>query len=333
MIGNASSRAVQWVALAVAWAVTAAAARAELRFPQPTVNVGVVRAGMSLSHRFTFVNDDRRELEIVEARASCGCLSPKLDKRVFRPGEEGSVVVEVNTLSQPAGVNTWTVHLKGRWGTTDCEMPLQLTADLLKEIWVEPAFLALYTDRAATQDLLLTDSRPKSLTVVAVETSSPRLRARVYDQRRDKAGRAVTQIRLDVAEEYAEGRHDETVRICTDDPAYRELKVPVTVIRRSRQHVSATPAQVALSAPPGQPFPSKIVLVRGNDEGVVVEKVVADHPAVVCTWAPGPNTMATLRIRADRSLLQGDSLETAVHVYVSKPRPDVLTIPVTCTAP
>src|SRR5262245_45588036 len=89
--------------------LVAVAGRAELRFSQPTVNAGVVRSGTPFRHGFVFVNDGREPAEILEARASCGCLSPKLDKRSLQPGEEGSLSVEINTLSQPAGSHTWTV--------------------------------------------------------------------------------------------------------------------------------------------------------------------------------------------------------------------------------
>jgi hypothetical protein len=181
---------------------------------------------------------------------------------------------------------------------------------------------------------MLTDFRPKALSLTSVEASSARLRPRIYDQRREGPSKTVYQIRLEVSGDYPDGRHEESIHIFSDDPAYRELKVPVIIIKRSRQRVSATPGEVALAAGPGQPIPSRIVLLRDNDnQGVVVENVTTDDPAVTCTWAQGPNAMATLRVRVDRKLLRGDSLQSAVHVYVSKPQPDVLTIPVSCTAP
>lgn len=329
-----SSGMMWWPVVAAVWLLLPTGGRAELRFLQPTVHVGVIRSGMPLTHRFVFVNDGAQDLEITEARASCGCLAPRLEKRQFRPGEEGAVMVDINTLSQPAGPHSWTVFVKARSGDAAWEMPLLLGADLVTEVTVQPAFLAIYTDRAATQDFVLTDHRPKAMNVVSVRASSPRLRPRVYDCRRDGPDKTITQIRMSVAEDYPDGRHEEAVFIDTDDPSYRELKLQVIIIKRSRQRVQAAPHQVALTAAPGQPIPSRIVLIRdGDDQGVVVEKVVADDAAVVCTWAQGPNKMATLRVRVDRDRLHGESLESAVHVYVSKPQPDVLTIPVRFTSP
>lgn len=312
----------------LAWAALTPALRAELRFTQPVVNVGVVRTGTALAQRFSFVNAGARPVEITDAKTDCGCLVPKLDKRTFQPGEEGELRVEVNTLSQPAGPHTWTVHVRGTTDGVAFEMPLQLSAELLTEITVQPPLLAVFTNQAVSHEIRVTDQRPKALTVTAVRASSERLRPRVVDLCRDEKGRQVTKIRLDVSADYADGRHDEAIAIYTDDPAYPELRVPVTVVKRSKQRLAATPAEVTLVAAKGQPIPSRIVLIRDNEgQGVVVEKVAADDPAVVCKWAAGPDALATVKLAVDRGKLRGDTLQTNVHVYLSQPRPDVLTIP------
>ena len=50
------------------------------------------------------------------------------------------------------------------------------------------------------------------------------------------------------------------------DPDYRELRVPVTVVKRPRQRAKASPDRVELSATPGQPVPSRIVRIRAADD-------------------------------------------------------------------
>src|SRR5262245_50705349 len=137
MRGRLTTLAVHWTMALLMAALTSVAGRAELRFAQPTVNAGVVRSGTPFKHCFSFVNAGREPVEILEARASCGCLSPRLEKRTLQPGEEGKIHVEINTLSQPAGSHTWTVHLKARCGDTMVEMPLQLSAELITEVSVQ----------------------------------------------------------------------------------------------------------------------------------------------------------------------------------------------------
>ena len=47
-------------------------------------------------------------MEITEAEVGCGCLTPHLDQRAFRPGESGNLALEVNTayVAVPASVQT-----------------------------------------------------------------------------------------------------------------------------------------------------------------------------------------------------------------------------------
>jgi hypothetical protein len=318
------------VALALFLARVPPECRADLQVPQAEADAGVVYTGKELTHCFSFVNRGPEVVEIVEARASCGCLAPRLDKRVYQPGEGGELRLEVNTFTQPAGPHAWTVTLRCRSGGGDQEIGLRLRAQLVTEVSVQPAALVLFTDKAVGHDFVLLDVRPQPLTVTAVRAGLPGLRATVGERGRDPSGHAVQKIHLAVTEECPEGRHEEFLQIFTDDPGYRDLKVPITVVKRARQRLAATPGEVTLTAPPGQPVPSRIVLIRdSDDQGVVIDKVEADDPAVTCRWAQGPNRMATVRVRVDRAQVRGDGLHATVQVHVSKPQPDVLLIPIT----
>ena len=118
------------------------------------------------------------------------------------------------------------------------------------------------------------------------------------------------------------------VQIFTNDPSYSELRVSVTIVKRARPRIVATPSELTLTAPPGQPVPSRIVLIRDSkDEPVIVERVVADDPAIICKWAQGPNNQATVKISVKESP-GAEPLKSAVHVHISKPVSEVLTIPV-----
>jgi hypothetical protein len=312
----------------------AADTRAELRLEQPSADAGTVKTGQALSHQFSFVNAGPAAVEITDVRASCGCLTPRVDRRVYQPGERGSLLLEVNTLTQPAGKHAWTIHVTCKSAEATHEVQAHLAAELVSEITVQPAALVLYTNKALEHDIVLTDGRPRPLSVAAVRASSPALGAEVIEQTVSPEGRALRRIRVHVADDFPEGRHDEIVAIYTDDLGYRELKVPVTVVKRSRQRVTAAPGEVRLVAPAGQAIPSRIVLLRDREgQPVVIEKIDAEDPAVVCTWASGPNAMATLRVRVERSRLRGPELQTTVHVHLSKPVADVLAIPVHCSAP
>src|SRR5262249_53320783 len=148
----------------VVWFALEGFGRADLRVAEPRANAGTCYTGPALVHRFALVNEGPEVVTIVGARASCGCLTPRLAQRVLNPGESGFLELEVNTLSQAIGVHIWTVSLTYQCGSKSYEMPLQLTARLHTEVQVQPAALVLAAERAADAEIVLTDCRPKALT-------------------------------------------------------------------------------------------------------------------------------------------------------------------------
>ncbi|HEX5270997.1 MAG TPA: DUF1573 domain-containing protein [Gemmataceae bacterium] len=320
------------LAAAALVALSTTTARADLSFPNPTVDVGEVRSGAPLRQRFAFVNEGPGSVEITGLQASCGCVKPVLGKRSYSPGESGEVALEVLTLSQPAGEHTWRLQVAYRAGGEPRQAELTLVGRVVAEVTVQPASLVISTEGTASHEITLTDLRDRPLSVTGVHTSSPHLTGEVRRTAADGAGHRAVTIGLSLGAGCPAGRHEETVVMLTDDPQYRELTMPVTVIKRAKQAVMASPASVSLTAAGGS-VPSRIVLLRpGGDEAVAVEKVEVDHPAVVCTWAAGPDRCATLRVTIDRAKLPAEGLHATIHVHISKPAPATVDVPVTCRA-
>jgi hypothetical protein len=311
-----------------------ATARAELRFAQPTADLGEVKSGPRLSQRFSFVNAGPDPVDILDLRTTCGCLKPQLTQRTYPPGEQGTLLLEVNTLSQPPGEHDWPLQVMYRLGTDVKETTLHLKARLVTEVSVQPAAMTIFAGSGLTHEMTVTDSRPKPFTVTAVQTTSPQLRADLAEAGRDAQGRWTRRIQLVLADDFPQGRHEATVSIFTDDPAYRELLVPVTIVKRPRQSVLAQPAEVTLTAVAGQPLPSRIVQVHaGDDRPVVVERVTADDDALRCQWVQGPGNRATVKVSADRQRMAGRVLKSAIHIHVRQPVRETVTIPVSCILP
>ena len=307
-------------------AVAGSDVRADLHFDQPQVKLGKVRSGVPLRQRFSFVNSGNSPVTVTDMHTSCGCLAPRLDQRDYKPGERGVITLEVQTLTQPAGPNLWRIQVTTRDERGNHTHNLELLADLLIEVKVEPPKLTVFTDTSFHHDVTVTDLRPKAFKVTRALFASPHLGASVTP-----VTAASSRITVDVRSSLPEGRHEDVLCITTDDPLYRELRVPVSVVKRSRQNVHAAPDRVELIVPRGQPAPSRIVLLRGGngDEEVKVERVEADNPALKCRWAAGPGKMATLRVSVDHTRVK-DTLTGVVRVHVSKPTTMVLTIPVSC---
>jgi hypothetical protein len=292
--------------------LAAAPAPGPLRVAVPSVDAGEVRVGPPLVRRFTFTNAGPEPLTITDLKASCGCLTPALNQRVYRPGEGGELALEVNTLSQPAGPNRWTVQLGYRCGDQAGEVTLELTARLKQEIEVRPAALVFQGGGALTARVTVHDPRRRPLRIESVAASVPFLYAR------DEAG----SVRVEVGDDCPEGRHAATVTIATDDPDYREIKVPVTIVRPPKRRVTAAPARLTL-APGG----SALVQLRTTDGmPVQAEAVESSSPALTYRWAAGPGNLATVRIGLDRSaagLRDGE-----VRVRLRAPAGETVVIPV-----
>jgi hypothetical protein len=319
-----------WLAL-VGLLILPAGLRADLRFEQVEANAGVVYTGCRLVQRFTFVNAGAETVEITQARASCGCLAPRLSSQKIEPGGTGAVDMEVNTLTQSAGPHSWNVHLTCKGAAENKDVELRLLAKIVTEVTVQPAALVVMADRAAYRDLVLTDVRKESLTIKQARATSTNIQLKIQKPVRNNQGHWVSTLRLEVGEKYPDGRHEEMVDIYTNDPRYADLRIPVTVIKRFAQRLAATPAEVRLSGVAGQPLPSRIVLLRDNkNEAVRVEHVMSDDPAISCKWAAGPNNLSTLRVQIDRAKLQSNRLESAIHVQLNSPVRETITIPVVC---
>lgn len=304
-------------------------ARADLHFPEPRVERGTVRSGVPLAQQFNFVNQGPGAVTITDLRASCGCLAPRLEKRTYQSGESGAIFLEVNTLSQPPGPNAWGVDVHYQDAGQEQIKRLDLLVNLITEVKVEPARLNFSTTGALRHQVVVTDQRPQPFRVTQARCSSPFLLADV--QAAEGPTAAVQRVSVEVTAQLPEGRHELVLSIFTDDPTYRELRVPVTVNKRSRQSVSAAPDTVNLTIPRGQPAPSRIVRLQcEGDEEVEVERIEVDDPALRCKWIKGPGKMATLRISVDPTRVT-DEFKSAVHVHVSRPAPACLTIPVFCT--
>jgi hypothetical protein len=300
---------------------TVACARADLEVAAPIVNLGEIRGGMPAEVAFSLRNAGAERIEILEVNRGCDCLTPRLQKRLLESGEKTTLGIGLRTLGHSSGQHTWTTAIRFREGAAVRDISLGVRAVLVNDITIEPAVCALFVEKTLRQEITLTDRRQPPLTVTGVETSTPAIKALA-----SAPEGGVTKIILEAsAAGLAPGRHDEILSIYTSDPSYRLLQVPITLVRVSQSPVLATPEEVRVFTQPGQPIPATVVRLRPRGDGaVVIDKVIVDDPAVVCTWAPGPGNHATLKIQIKASR----PVDSAVRVHLRQPVVEILTIPV-----
>jgi hypothetical protein len=289
----------------------------QLHVPAPVVDLGEVKSGLPVAYSFELINDGPEAVEILETRASCGCVAGKVEPRLIQSGQRGSLVLCMHTLGQAAGPHSWKATVSYRQGTVEREITVGISVRLVTEITVQPASLTLITDGDLSQIVTLTDRRPAPLKVVGVQTSSPGLKARLLDHAK---GSVRIEVEIDQA---VPGRHDELLTIDTDDPGYRQLQVPVTVLK-SAAAVTAIPPRVEIQGQAGMPVSCLVRLRSGADQPIAVSKIEAGHDGLACRWAPGPGPQATVRIQTDSS----QDLESTITIHFASPATKTLTIPV-----
>ena len=280
----------------------------------PAFDAGTVHAGAPLSHRFVLSNRGSEIVEIIETRPSCGCATATPDRRRFAPGETGSLLLAVNTLTRPDGPSSWGVTLRCRCGDRVEETTLTLTAHVRADLSLEPSALVVETAGAVDRTITLTDRREAAMSV-KVETTCPQVRASVdaptpLPTLPPRVGDGGGGLMRSIWRRRPTCPRAGTTRRCiiyTSDPEYPDLKLPFTIVKHGRQRVSATPAAVELTAA----SPSRLVLLRGGEgDGDEVEIGGVDADAAVrCEWTPGPRPTAAVRLRLDAAKPPADGSE------------------------
>jgi hypothetical protein len=306
-------------------------AHAGVRVVEPWVDLGEVRAGVRLTRVFDVANDGPESAEIVAVNGSCGCLKPMVEPALIPARGTAKLTMSINTLGQGAGVHSWSARVRYRVkGMEDKERELAaaVSARIITEVTVQPAALTIAATGSLTQLVTLTDLRATSLAITAVDTSTAGLQARLLRQGRDPEGRWIGRIQLDVTAALAPGRHSAALSIYTDDPVYRRLEVPVTIIKESARSITAIPEAVVLGPAAGESASALVRLHSLNDRAVRISKIETGHPALTFTWAAGPGSDVTLRLHFDPARWTGGDTGATAQIHLDSPMREVLPLPV-----
>lgn len=320
-----------WLGLAFGalWAITPNAL-AQLSSPEPLHDRGNVRAGTPLKHSFLLQNTGAQPLRILEARPGCGCLKPPVANATLLPNESMLLPVEIHTLAQPEGPHSFPLTVKYLLNNQLEELKLSVQARIQVEVQVTPAAAAIFTDRAQSHTFTIRDSRTTPLHIIAAESSLPELTLKVADPSRDDLGSSQQQVVVQIPESLPAGRYQAWISLTSNDPAYSDMKLPLTIVKREKGLVQAAPAKLFLDGAVNTPLGARIVRLSSQGAGaVLVEKVEATHPGMRCTWAQGPGEDATIRLLVDEKKLPPGQTGAAVKVLLKGSTQAPLLIPVT----
>jgi hypothetical protein len=185
--------------------------------------------------------------------------------------------------------------------------------------------VAFSTTGAASQQLVVTDRRAKPLTVLKATSSVEHLEVEVMPAAN---GKQTITVKLNATA--PAGHRDEIVILHTDDAECPELRVPVRVLKRVANAVTATPEAVNARFAAGQTEVSTLVQLRSPDgKAVSIAAVTCDFPGVEFKYSPGAGSVATVRITVPESIAAQAGRGT-VRVRLAEPAGEVA-IPVSWT--
>jgi hypothetical protein len=203
--------------------------------PFTSFNFGDVYTGEIISQIFVIKNDGDAELLIKDFKADCGCTVTRSD-RAIPPGKEGTVEVEVQTISQSGLIiKPATLH------TNDPQRPtivFTLNANVLKGSpqrqgkYIGPLFLApdsrlsMYAmpGKKTSAEFSVT-AESVAVKVLRVEAGTMRFVPRVEVVQPGRSYKIV----VESAEIEAAGLYQDRLRVVTDNLALPAFNVEVTL--------------------------------------------------------------------------------------------------------
>jgi hypothetical protein len=122
-----------------AYAALAASGFARLDFCSTTIVLKAVAGQEVLRGQFVFTNSGKAAVTILEVKAACGCTSGVPEKKVYAPGETGTIAATF-AIGERVGHQVKTLILRTDEGTEGLYQ-LKLEADIPPYITVEPRLL------------------------------------------------------------------------------------------------------------------------------------------------------------------------------------------------
>jgi len=263
-------------------------ARPALAFDQYLVDLGPVGAQPHVFASFSFQNRGEHPLTITDVEPSCGCITPELAKRDYAAGEGGRIFLKVQTTRETPGQKEYFVKLRYE-DPQPREVDVTFRFDLPeRQVHVEPAALIFYQNgtEPTTQDVIVSDYRTRPLRLRDAVSSSELVSARIEEITDAPDGLRRSVVKVTAAATVPPGKHRAVVSLLSDDPAYREIQVPL-IIQSSASvpaHVDAAvrvaPELLVLEPTRSAPAEGVITVTDSREKSLRPLRVTSTSPAV-----------------------------------------------------
>lgn len=300
-------------------------------FDPQQIDLGEVRTGQSRRLSLWLTNPTGEPLNVARLVGSCGCVRILETPSTVPPRGRVAVPVEIHTLSATPGPHLWTVQALVTGSARQYAVVSSIRANVLQEIVVQPPTLQVIGSGPTQHEIRVTDLRGHPIRILKAESSNRHITVSEPQPGRDPLGRMVWTLAVSLGSDLPPGQYQELLTFYTDDPQHRELRIPVSVVRRggTGQRIQALPEQLDLVVSPGQPEVRRLVILRDRQGGpLAIEYVLTSDDALSCRLTTGPGGGPAIEIAVSAARLKTDRLLTRVVVHLSEPKGEKVIIPV-----
>ncbi len=296
-------------------------------------DLGRVGSGGMIEHAWTITNPSTTETIIIDkVQTSCGCVRVGVEPKTVTPGGRATVTIVLNTLTQPSGQNVWratVIHqvvdaLTKQPIGERLELPLILKAELLPEIRMSPAIVALSSTTTASAVVIIEDSRAKPLKPLKLQSSHPWLKATI-----DAAPATNSQWKLKLQTDATVpiGVHDGWVQLQTDDPAHPVVTVPVRIHQRSAQAVVFAPEEPTIELEHGSTSSILVHFRRPGGANVAIESIESETIGMTVKWSETSGPVTTCRVSVIGAIVAAKG-QGELRVKFREPLGETLIVPI-----
>lgn len=285
---------------------------AQLAFEPSTIDLGDVKAGQVFAHQVKVTNTSNAPITVQDLKTSCGCIHPVLEPMLLAPGATGLLKLDINTLVSNPGPTTFGVKLRYPENSQLKEQQFIITGRINQEIVVTPTAITCYGEKPRPQIITILDKRTTPLKPIKLERTSPYLEVEwvpptTVDPQPQYA------LKVSVREDLPTGRHDHEVVIHTSDPVYPVLRVPITIVKKTKARFVVSPYLVVLSPTITS---SRVVTIRDqHGQGVTIERCEVS-PGISVVLASQAAASISLTVALDKALPKDAPFEAEARVYV-----------------
>ena len=297
------------------------------------IDHGQTKSGTLLHNRFHVMNRGSDKITVNQIEVSCGCLQPTISKKVLLPNEEATVELDVNTLAQPIGPNTWRLELFASSQTTNYKLELFIKSTIVRELEINPIALSMITNGAMSRELTISYSGKDPFELKRIQTSASYITTQLSPEKAIQGAKQVRTLAIRVTEACPPGHHQEFIELFTNSPSYPMVRIPLTITRRMPETVEVFPEHLSLFLARNQHTASGLIQLRSpNDNTILIDRIRADHPDLTTKWVVGPGKRVTLRIMVTPTQPPPQN-QAYVRVYLKESKSDPIVIPVSWHLP